>query len=304
MDEKLALVHEHRHRYGLNACLKAVGVSKSTWHYRQHRRSQAEKDAPLKARIIAIIEQHAAYGYRRILEELAQADMPPVNHKRLRRVLNTYELGLRRCLPTTKPSAVQQLLGAVGSAKNLVKGRSFGMLEAFSTDFTEILYAAGRKKAWLMTLVCIESRWAGGWAVGPSRNRAVAMVTLDRLKERLQAMGRSLEGVILHHDQDSVFTSHAWVWRVLIEERAQLSYTENGAKDNPWIESFWGRFKTENRDLLWEAETLEEVSAIIDDKMPYYNGARRHSALAYKPPEEVLSAIINPENVACSVSLG
>jgi transposase InsO family protein len=155
-----------------------------------------------------------------------------------------------------------------------------------------------------MTLICIESRWAGSWAVGPSRNRALAMVALDRLKERMQALGRSLDGVILHHDQDSVYTSHAWVWRVLLEERAQLSYTENGAKDNPWIESFWGRFKTENRDLLWEAETLEEVRAIINDKMLYYNGARRHSALAYQPPEDVLSARINQENSTCSVNLG
>ncbi len=297
-------MQEQRHRYGLNACLKALGVAKSTWHYRQHRRSQTDKDAPLKAHIIAIIEQHAAYGYRRILEELAHADTQPVNHKRLRRVLKTYELGLRRCLPATKPSAVQHLLSTVGSAKDLVKGRSFGILAAFSTDFTEILYAAGRKKAWLMTLICIESRWAGSWAVGPSRNRALAMVALDRLKEHMQALGRSLDGVILHHDQDSVYTSHAWVWRVLLEERAQLSYTENGAKDNPWIESFWGRFKTENRDLLWEAETLEEVSAIINDKMLYYNGARRHSALAYQPPEDVLSARINQENSTCSVSLG
>jgi len=82
-----------------------------------------------------------------------------------------------------------------------------------------------------------------------------------------------------------------------------LSYAENGAKDNPWIESFWGRFKTENRDLLWEAETLKEVSAIIDDKMPYYNEVRRHSARAYKSPEEVLSARINTENSPGSLKL-
>lgn len=153
-----------------------------------------------------------------------------------------------------------------------------------------------------MTLVCIASRWAGGWAVGPSRNRALAMQALDRLKERLPVFGRSLEGVIIHHDQDSVYTSYAWLWRVLIEERAQLSYAENGAKDNPWIEAFWGRFKTENATLFLQAATLQEVTALIDERMLYYNGARRHSALAYERPEHLLSASINAENIARSVS--
>ena len=295
MDEKIELVEQNRHAYGLNACLRALSLSKGTWHPRQHRKSQAEKDAPLKARVIEVIEEHPDYGYRRILEDLTEVYAMEVNHKRLRRRLATYELGLRRCLPAVKPSAVSKLLQRVGSAKDLIKGRTFGILEVFSTDFTEVLYAEGRKKAYLMTLLCIESRWAGGWAVGPSRRRTLALEALDRLKERLQGFGRSLEAVIIHHDQDGVYTSHAWLHRVLIEERGRLSYAENGAKDNPWIESFWGRFKTENGELLLQAETLREVTEIINEKMSYYNGSRRHSALAYKRPAEVLSALINPE---------
>ncbi len=116
VDEKLALVEAHRHQYGLNACLRALGVSKGTWHHRPHRGDAAEKDAALKAAVVAIIAQHPAYGYRRILEALAASSAEPINHKRLRRVLKTYELGLLRCLPATKPSAVHQLLETAGSA--------------------------------------------------------------------------------------------------------------------------------------------------------------------------------------------
>lgn len=295
MQEKLRLAQENRHIYGLNACLRALGVSKSTWHHHQHRQSQAEKDAPLVARILGVIDQHPGYGYRRIAQELAQDDAVPVNHKRLRRVLASHELGLRRSLPAVRPSAVHKLLGTAGSAKDLIKGHRWGLLDAFSTDFTEIIYGGGSKKAWLMTLLCIESRWAGAWAVGPSRNRDLALGALDILKQRLGAFGQRLNGVIIHHDQDSVYTSHAWLHRVLIEESAKLSYAENGARDNPWIESFWGRFKTENGALLFEAETLGQVEGIIDEKMCYYNGSRRHSSLDYKRPDEILSALINPE---------
>ena len=62
MDEKIELVQAHRQRYGLNACLRAVGLSKGTWHYRRHRKSQAERDAALKAEIVSVIEANPDYG--------------------------------------------------------------------------------------------------------------------------------------------------------------------------------------------------------------------------------------------------
>lgn len=55
------------------------------------------------------------------------------------------------------------------------------------------------------------------------------MQALDQMKGRIEKLGGRLEGVILHHDQDShhdhdsVYTSYAWLHRVLIEERARLS---------------------------------------------------------------------------------
>jgi putative transposase len=67
-----------------------------------------------------------------------------------------------------------------------------------------------------------------------------------------------------------------------------ISFSENGAKDNPWIESFWSRFKGENHSLFWEAQTLEELSAVVERQMEYYNTRRRHSSLAYKAPLEYL----------------
>ena len=80
-------------------------------------------------------------------------------------MLNQYDLGIRRCLPAASSSPVVSMV-AQARATDLVKGRSFGMLEAFSTDFTELFYAGGQRKAYLMVLLCIESRWAGPSARG------------------------------------------------------------------------------------------------------------------------------------------
>ena len=111
-------------------------------------------------------------------------------------------------------------------------------------------------------------------------------------------MGRTLKGVLVHHDKGSVYTSYAWLQRVLLDEHGRLSYAERGAKDNPWIESFWGRFKTENADLLLGCETLAEVTSVVDDRLVYYNEARRHSWLDYKRPMEVLLSTLKGGNIA------
>ncbi len=231
----MELVEEHRDTYGLNRCLEALSLSKGTWHYQRHKGMERRtKDEALKERIVKVIEEHPGYGYRRIGRELAERPGEPVNHKRLRRVLNSYELGLRRCLPRSKPSEVQQLVATAGRSADLVKSRSFELLEAFSTDFKELLYDGGGKKAHLMVLLDLESRWAGGWAVGDARNRSVAFQALDDLRTNMASLDQRLWGVVIHHDKDSVYTSYRWLEEVLLKDRARISYAQRGAQDNPW----------------------------------------------------------------------
>jgi putative transposase len=296
----MKLVEEHRDTYGLNRCLEALDLSKGTWHYRRRRHKESErrtKDEALKERIVKVIEEHPGYGYRRIGRELAERHAQRVNHKRLRRVLKSYELGLRRCLPKSKPSAVQRLVATVGTSADLIKGRSsFGVLKAFSTDFKELPYDGGRKKAHLMVLLDLGSRWAGGFALGRARNRSVALEALGKLRGAMAGMGRGLSGVVIHHDKDSVYTSYRWLEEVLLKDRARVSYTQRGARDNPWIESFWGRFETENGELLLQAETEEELRTIVEEQLEYYNRDRRHSALDYRRPYEVVLAAITGED--------
>lgn len=290
MEEKMELVEEHRGTYGLNQSLQALGLSKGTYYYRRHtQRERQGRDAALKEMIVSIIKENPSYGYRRIRAELAESSAGRVNHKRIRRVLTDYELGLRRCLPRSKPSPVAKLVSSAGLSADLVKGRSLKALEAFSTDFTELAYDGGRKKAWLMVMLDIGSKWAGGWSVGASRNRAMALEAVDSLREGMAQQGHpSLSEVIVHHDKDSVYTSYRWLERLLLEERARISYAKRGAKDNPWIESFWGRFETENGEQIMEAETLKEVRAIVGNQLDYYNRRRRHSGLDYRRPYEVV----------------
>jgi putative transposase len=303
VEEKMELVEEHRGTYGLNQSLQALKLSKGTYYYRRHaQREHQDRDTALKERIVSIIEENPSYGYRRIHAEIAEDGIQEerVNHKRIRRVLGDYELGLRRCLPKSKPSAVSRVIKSAGPSADLVEDRSFAPLEAFSTDFTELVYDGGSKKAHLMVVLDIESKWAGGWSVGARRNRSMALEAVDSLREGMALLGHaSLSEVIVHHDKDSVYTSYRWVERLLLEERARISYAQRGARDNPWIESFWGRFETENGELILQAETLEEVRKIVEEQLEYYNRKRRHSGLDYRRPYEVILEATNGEDRRC-----
>ncbi len=79
-----------------------------------------------------------------------------------------------------------------------------------------------------------------------------------------------------------MFTEYAWTGR-LLSARARLSYALRGPRDNP-MESFFGRFKVENRSLILDAGSLEELAAVVRDRIRYYNRVRRHSSLGDRPP--------------------
>ena len=291
VSDKVLLVEKHKGKYGLNACCRALGLPKGTLHYRRGRASCSVTDAQLKDEIITTIRHHPDYGYRRIKEDLIARAGIVINHKRLRKILATYELNLPRHLPKRGKNPVLKLR-EVGQNANLVKKRVVDPLRVFCTDFTELLYCQGQKKAWLMAFLDIQTRWIAGFGVGAHRNRALAIYYLNQLQNNLSCLDRRLSDILIHHDRDSVYTSYDWLHRVLIREGAGISFAMNGAKDNPWIESFWGRFKTENKTLIMHADSLTELICVTETQMMYYNQGRRHSALSYRTPQQVVQTIL------------
>lgn len=263
-------------------------MSKGTWHYRMRDGSKASEkkaaDEALRAPTIEIIRKHPAYGYRRIRPDLEEETGEVVNDKRLRRLLGTWELGLHRTISRPEPSPIRRALAQARGHLNLVKDLDPEALEVLSTDFTELLYAGGDRKAWLIAFVDLDSVWVPGWATGPSANRELALNAWTQARAAFSRLGQDVATTFVHSDQDSVFTSYDWLRALLLDSGARVSYSENGARDNPWIESFWARFKHENHSLFLEAATLAELGRLVDQQMRYYNRERRHSAIGNQPP--------------------
>lgn len=282
----MELVNQHRAEHGLSLCLKAAGLSPSTSYYRQNRQRPDERDADLRAAVVEVIADCPDFGYRRIAPELSKRLGRNVNTKAVRRVLRTYQLGLRRALPQSRPSAVREVLDRYRGHLDVLRQREepIGVFEALSTDFSELQYAGGTRKAYVSVYLDIGSKFVPGFAVGPSANRSLALEAWARTKRSLEEYDTTAHGVIVHSDQDSVYTSHDYLSKLLVDDHVRISFSERGCRDNPWIESFWGRMKTEIRSEILEAATLEELIAVIERRIDYYNQRRRHSAIGNIPP--------------------
>ena len=289
---------QHKEDRGLNRCLEAIDLPKSTYYYRKNRPEEPfEEERELMDHVREIIQEHPSYGYRRILPELEERTGQTVNHKRLRRLLSEHKLALPRQVSKQSPSPVEKILKKASGQLNLVAGLDPGPLEAFSTDFTELAYAGGNRKAYLMAVVDLESKYVPGWAVGPSADRHLALRCWERVRERMAALNLNMAGRTIHHDQDSVYTSYRWLRAVLLDDGLRVSYSENGAKGNPWIESLWGQTKTEVGSQIAEASSLPSLRDIFDRRFKYYNRERRHSSIGYVPPCEHLEQTLDtPES--------
>ena len=189
-----------------------------------------------------------------------------------------------------RPSAIRRAIGAAGARANLLSRRDkteIVALEVLYTDFTELRFAGGVRKAWLIPFLDHATRYVLGFAVGERANSGLTLDAWSAAERTLARYRDSFEGAIVHQDRDPVFTGYAWTGR-LLGAGVRLSSALRGPKDNPEMESFFGRFKVENRSLILDAESIEELRTIVRKRIRYYNRVRRHSSLGDRPPMAII----------------
>jgi putative transposase len=284
-EEKVSLVSTICEEYGLNKALEVAELPKSSWYYhRKHKISYEDKYSYIRPYLEEIALNHPFYGIPRITEELQINYALNINHKVIQRLLQKWGLSLQQKIRSPKPSAIYKAIRAAGKRVNLVaQMEQKGLFEVVYTDFTELLYANGTRKAYLMSIIGHECKMVFGWQVGHQANTSLALAAWLQAKKTFTRLSIPFQGIIMHHDQDPVYTGYGWV-NQLIKDKVRISYTLNGAKDNPEMESFNGRFKTENRSLFLDANNIVELCEIVSNRIDYYNVDRRHSSLNYISP--------------------
>jgi putative transposase len=288
---KVELVRSVLGEFGLTPALAAIGLPRATWYYRvDHPHRYEERHAQLREPLERIASEHPEYGYRRTTTELGERLGVTINPKVVRRLHQCWGLPLLRRTQAPPPSGLRQVIVAAGERANLVAElEDIAPLAVLHTDFTELRYAAG--KAHLMALVDHTSKLVPGWAVGAHADAALALRAWTAARHWLRRHGWPVAGIIVHHDQDSVYTGYGWTGRLVLRDHVRLSYALEGCRDNTEMESFHSRFKMENRSLLLDASSLADLERVVGERIDYYNRRRRHSALGNQAPLVYLAGL-------------
>lgn len=285
---------------GVTACCKALGLAKSTFYANINTKRPEEKFEAkykhLKQIIKEIIENNPAYGYRRIVAELKEQYNVTLNHKPLKKLLLVWGLSLKRSIKKPEQGGITKILDFLKDKANLILNIKktilpFGLIY---TDMTEIAYAQG--KLYLAVYLDHKTKKVLGCAISNHADTDLAIGAYNlakaTLKKELKKLKTKLAKIILHQDQGSVYTSYVYVEQ-LLKDDFTLSYSRVATPtDNPEMESFWGRFKTENKQIFREAQTEQELRELVKQQINYYNQKRRHSSLHNTSPDNYIKNLL------------
>jgi putative transposase len=245
----------------------------------QHRSTQRkapvvpDDEAALREEIISLAKLYGRYGYRRITALLHAAGWV-VNHKRVERIWR--QEGLK--VPARQPKRGRLWLND-GSCIRLRPERPN---HVWAYDFVEDRTRDGRK----FRMLCVVDEFTREClAIRVARKLGAADV-IDVLADLFIARGVPTH---IRSDNGAEFTAttvKGWITGI----GAKTAYIEPGSPwENGYVEGFNGKL----RDELLACEifnTLAEAQVLIERWRKYYNTARPHSALGYRPPApEVIS---------------
>ena len=122
---------------------------------------------------------------------------------------------------------------------------------------------------------------SSGWSIDSSQTANLVVNALGMAIENRQA-----EGVVIHSDHGTQFTSWAFTRRALDSGLVPSMGSIGDCYDNGQMESFWARMQVELLNRKRWNTRLELANAIFEYLEIFHNRQRRHSSLGMLSPIE------------------
>ena len=211
-------------------------------------------------------ESKGTYGYRRICEGLLIKYGVIFNHKKVKRIMNKYNIK-PNYMKRIKKYKYKRIESNV--KPNLVK-RNFNVEKGnliWVTDITYLIYNG--KRAYLSTILDLYDRKIVAYKISKFND---IKIVIDTLNEAI-AKRKDVHGLIIHSDQGFQYTSYEY--KAICESNGiQISMSRKGTPiDDSPMESFHGILKKEtlyNNDIT----NLVEYIALVEDWLEFYNTKR------------------------------
>ena len=291
-------VKSNDNRLSVKELCRTAGVSRSGYYAwvkaapaREAAEEQDRNDFDL------ILEAYKVRGYKKgaesIYMNLLHMDPPVVmNLKKIRRLMKKYNL----VCPIRKANAYRRMAKALKTsnvADNLLQREfeSYGPRMVLLTDITYLPYNGAF--AYLSTILDAFTKQVLAYVVSCSLEVDFVLETVDIL---IRDHGISLsQETILHSDQGCHYTSYKFI-EILRDKKLRQSMSRKGnCWDNAPQESFFGHMKDSIKEKLKEATGFDQVKAIVDDYIDYYNNERYQWHLAKLSPNEYYQFCITGE---------
>jgi len=272
-------------------CLYA-GVSRSGYYnWLDKEPLRAEREARDKADFELLLEAYRFRGYakgaRGIYMRLLHLT-PPVsmNIKKIRRLMNKFNL---RC-PIRRANPYRRMAAALRTnnvAPNLLlrRFRDFGARMVLLTDITYLLYKG--RKSYLCTIIDAYTKQVLAYAASDSLEVDFVLEAVNLLvREHRISLHKE---TIINSDQGPHFTSYKFIQIVNDCELRQSMSRKANCWDNAPQESFFGHMKDEID--ITRCNTHQDICAVIDDWIDYYNNDRYQWDLTRLSPNEYYAYI-------------
>jgi len=256
------------YRVSARRACKALQLARASWFYRSHRRDSRL----LTMRMREIAFTRVRYGYRRILTLLRREGYKD-NHKRVYRIYQQEGLNLRLKRPRRSRMGAQRL-ERVDIAR---------VDQVWSMDFVVDQFFNGSRFR-ILTVLHNYSKKSPGLLVDRQIKGANVVDFLNQLKA---AEGCTPERIQV--DNGSEFISKE-MDRWAYENQVVLDFSRPGKPtDNPYIESFNGKFRDECLSVNWFLD-LDDARQKIEAWRQEYNELRPHYSLSQMTPMEFIAA--------------
>lgn len=272
-------MEKFRSKYTVTAILNALNVPRSTFY----RWLKEEPTTPLSIKEEAIIELCKKTNYRnghRKIKALLQREYGiKLNRNTIQRIMQKHDLQCR-----VKPKRKWKSQGeSIVVAPNRLE-RNFSASapnQKWVTDITYIQY--GTSTLFLSTIMDLFNNEIVAYKLDHHQQTPLVIETLE---DALKSRGNP-EGVMIHSDQGSVYTSYAYQHYAKENHLVSSMSRRGNCWDNAVIESFHSNLKSEEFQYIkFNSMSNVEVRKKVEDYLRYYNEERIQEKLGYLTPKE------------------
>ena len=252
-----------------------LGINLSSCYLKP--KAVGDEEATLLNEIRDIYSRYPFKGYRRITWDLKDLGIN-VNHKRVYRLMQ--KMGLQAVYPKKNLSQRNQQHKVYPYL--LKENPPKNPHDAWCMDITYIKIASGF--VYLTALIDVVSRFVVGYHLSTFLDTESCLRALE------MAIAQGYRPLIINTDQGCQFTSQEWLYNMsLLGIRVSMD-GKGRCLDNIPIERFWRTVKYEEV-YLKTYESVKEARESLGKYIWWYNNQRRHSAVKYNRPYEILMGI-------------